>query len=164
MCSFPSLQTRLRERCLRVGIRVEYSAEEMSGSTRRELSFPPAGGSEHGSSGQPMDTDVNMDHESPAPSSLSSWSSSPELISKPPGEAGRRNRGGYNLQESLRGNGWEKDQYLRMRVSSFRIPSMVRRLIYFGRCMSCLGSTNTSTREYPSCLKTRTRLRTSLMM
>lgn len=93
-----------------------YSPEHLPPPTHSEPLLPPAGGS---SIEQQMDTDPDTDlTTAPSPSSSSS---SYDLIPKPPGEAGRPGRGGYNLQEALQKHGWENAKFSKLRVSSFAL-------------------------------------------
>ena len=55
------------------------------------------------------DNDSEVDESDPGESSMSS-----RKISKPKGEAGKRNSGGYNLQEAM---GWEDKEFAMFTVS-----------------------------------------------
>jgi hypothetical protein len=73
---------------------------------------------ESGQTSADSDSDLDSDSES-ITSSLSSLSSldGDTKIPKPPGEAGRRSRGGYDLETVLLGRGWTSKDFDAMKVT-----------------------------------------------
>ena len=92
-------------------------ADPDGGQTSTTNAYLP--GENFGNSGGDVDQ-MEMDDPpfSPSSSFSSSSSSSSDLIPKPIGEAGRRNSGGYNLEEVLRDHSWDRKRFLKLRVGS----------------------------------------------
>jgi hypothetical protein len=83
-------------------------------SARRHITLHPC-------IGRKRDNDsVGSENEISDLDSESDDSSDGEKIPKPPGEAGRPGRGGYNLQVKL---GWHPKDYVKVRVSHLSLPA-----------------------------------------
>lgn len=81
----------------------------------------------HSPSPHSTESSISSDNDNTGDSTASESDSEDGLIAKPPGEAGRPGRGGYNLEIEL---AWDSKKFHKLKVSS-RLPSMLAKLMHF---------------------------------